>query len=73
MRLIGLAVVLGLSLNLALLAAEAQQPKTIPRIGLLGGASASANAGRIDAADSYGRHSASPGSLARRTIARSGC
>src|SRR5215467_11196125 len=28
---------------------EAQQPKKVPRIGLLGGASASANAGRIDA------------------------
>src|SRR5262245_26977707 len=49
MRRIGLAVVLGLSLCLAPLVAEAQQPGKIPRIGLLGGGSASAVAGRIDA------------------------
>src|SRR2546425_4177979 len=47
MRLIGL--VLTVSLTLAPLAVEAQQPKTVPRIGLLGGGSASASAGRIDA------------------------
>jgi len=35
MRRIGLAVVLTLSLALALLAAEAQQPPRIPRIGVL--------------------------------------
>ena len=52
MRLIGLAVVLALSVTslLAPLAVgEAQQPKKGPRIGLLGGGSASASAGRIDA------------------------
>ena len=48
MRLIGLAVVLGLSL-LAPLAAEAQQSTKISRIGLLGGGSAASSAGRIDA------------------------
>ena len=49
MRRIGLAAVLTVSLTLGLLVAEAQQPKTVPRIGLLGGGSASASAGRIDA------------------------
>ena len=41
----------GITLGLlaAPLAVEAQQPKTVPRIGLLGGGSASANAARIDA------------------------
>src|SRR5215813_7539410 len=49
MRRIGLAVVLASSLILAPLAARAQQPNRVPRIGLLGGGSASAVAGRIDA------------------------
>ncbi len=48
MRRTGLAVALALSL-LAPLFAETQQPGKIPRIGLLGGGSASAIAGRIDA------------------------
>jgi len=47
MRLVGLAVVL--SLTLAPLAAEAQQSTKVPRIGLLGGGSASTNAARTDA------------------------
>ena len=38
-----------LSLLAAPLVAEAQQPKKVPRIGLLGGGSAAAIAGRIDA------------------------
>jgi len=49
MRRIGLAVALALSLFLSPLTTEAQQPGKIPRIGLLGGGSASAIAGRIDA------------------------
>jgi len=49
MRLIGLAVVLALSFTLAPLAAEAQQSTKVPRIGLLGGGSASTNAARTDA------------------------
>jgi putative ABC transport system substrate-binding protein len=49
MRLIGLAVVLTLSLVFVPLAAEAQQSTKIPRIGLLGGGSASTNAARTDA------------------------
>jgi len=48
MRRIGLAVLFAVSLTLAPLA-EAQQPGQIPRIGLLGGGSASAVTGRIDA------------------------
>jgi ABC-type uncharacterized transport system substrate-binding protein len=47
MRLIGL--VLTVSLTLAPLAVEAQQPTKVPLIGLLGGGSASTNAIRIDA------------------------
>jgi putative ABC transport system substrate-binding protein len=52
MRLIGLAVVLALfvtSLLAPLAVGEAQQPKKGPRIGFLGGGSASASAARIDA------------------------
>ena len=49
MRLIGLAVVLTLSLVFVPLAAEAQQSTKVPRIGLLGGGSASTNAARTDA------------------------
>jgi len=49
MRRIGLAVVLLLSIFLAPLTTKAQHPGKIPRIGLLGGGSASAIAGRIDA------------------------
>ena len=46
---LGLIVILALPLATAPLAAEAQQPKKVPRIGLLGGGSAAAIAGRIDA------------------------
>ena len=46
---IGLAVVFILGLALVPLTTEAQQPGQIQRIGLLGGGSASAIAGRIDA------------------------
>src|SRR5215471_17090731 len=49
MRRIGLAVILLLSIFLAPLTTKAQHPGKIPRIGLLGGGSASAIAGRIDA------------------------
>ena len=49
MPLVGLAVVLALSFTLAPLAAEAQQSTKVPRIGLLGGGSASTNAARTDA------------------------
>jgi ABC-type uncharacterized transport system substrate-binding protein len=49
MRLIGLAVILTFGLTLAPLAVEAQQPTKVPRIGLLGGGSASTNAARTDA------------------------
>src|SRR4029450_4588324 len=49
MRLIGLAVTLTFSLTLAPLAVEAQRPTKVPRIGLLGGGSASTNAARTDA------------------------
>jgi putative ABC transport system substrate-binding protein len=49
MRLVGLAVVLIVSFNLAPLAVEAQQSTKVAQIGLLGGGSASGNAGRIDA------------------------
>jgi ABC-type uncharacterized transport system substrate-binding protein len=48
MQRMGLGVVLVLTV-LASLVAEAQQPGKAPRIGLLGGGSASAAAGRIDA------------------------
>jgi putative tryptophan/tyrosine transport system substrate-binding protein len=48
MQRMGLGVVLVL-IVLAPLVAEAQQPGKVPRIGLLGGGSASAAAGRIDA------------------------
>jgi hypothetical protein len=54
MRLIGLAVVL-VSLVLAPIAAEAQQSTKVPRIGLLGGGSASTNAARTDAFRQRGR------------------
>jgi len=49
MRRIGLAVVLIVSLLAEPLAGQAQQPGKIPRIGLLGGGSASAITGRINA------------------------
>ena len=49
MRLIGLAVTVAISLTVASLAAEAQQSPKVPRIGLLGGGSASGNAIRVDA------------------------
>ncbi len=49
MRVIGLAVVLALSLALAPLAAEAQQPTNVPRIGYLSGPSLSTLAARIEA------------------------
>ena len=49
MRRIGLAVVLGLSLFVALLAAEAQQTTKVTPIGYLSGPSLSANAARIEA------------------------
>ena len=49
MRRIGLAVVLALSLFVALLAAEAQQTTKVTPIGYLSGPSLSANAARIEA------------------------
>ena len=49
MRRIGLAVVLALSLFVALLAAEAQQTMKVTPIGYLSGPSLSANAARIEA------------------------
>jgi putative tryptophan/tyrosine transport system substrate-binding protein len=49
MRRIGLAVVLALSLFIALLAAEAQQTTKVTPIGYLSGPSLSANAARIEA------------------------
>jgi putative ABC transport system substrate-binding protein len=48
MRRIGLAVVLAFGLTLGSLAAEAQQPGTVYRIGFLGSSSASTFAGAID-------------------------
>ena len=49
MRLIGLAIVLALSLVFAPLAPEAQQPKTVPRIGFLSAASPSDISARVEA------------------------
>jgi hypothetical protein len=49
MRRIGLAVVLALSLSLAQLAAEAQQPGKIFRIGFLDPSTAAGNAVLVDA------------------------
>jgi hypothetical protein len=47
MRLIGLAVIL--TLNLSLLAAEGQQTRNVPRIGVLVGGSVSSDSTRIEA------------------------
>jgi ABC-type uncharacterized transport system substrate-binding protein len=49
MRLIGLAVVLAVILTLAPLVAEAQQPATVPRIGMLLSGSASSTAPHVEA------------------------
>ncbi len=49
MRLIGLAVILAVSLILAPLAVEAQQPGKVPRIGVLVVGSASSESTRIEA------------------------
>ena len=49
MRLIGLAVVLTVSLNLAQIAAEAQQAARIPRIGFLSASSPSSEEPRLAA------------------------
>ena len=49
MRRIGLAVVLAVSLMLAPLAAEGQQPGSVYRIGFLGPSSASTHANRVEA------------------------
>src|SRR6266571_670661 len=47
MRLIGLAVILTLSLNLAPLAADAQQAAKVPRIGFLGNSTAALEANLV--------------------------
>jgi len=49
LRLIGLAVILALSITLGPLAAEGQQTRNVPRIGVLVGGSVSSDSARIEA------------------------